>query len=123
MSKSFIALSNKFINFNPYIGHRIIKDKIMVDLIAGSDFGFCINSQAKVDVTNSRGDNEVIKMDMEKINLDIRPRVGVNCFYRNYGLTLGYSLGLSNYSKSANEPDSKIYSRYLRIGLLYKFEL
>jgi hypothetical protein len=122
-SKSFITLSNNFVNFNPYIGHRIAKEKITIDLIAGSDFGFCINSQANIYVTNSRGDNAVVNTDMEKITLDIRPRVGANLFYKDFGLTLGYSLGLSNYSKTTNESDDRIFSRYLRVGLLYKIEL
>jgi hypothetical protein len=119
-SECFATLTNQFINLNPYVGHRIVKSKVTFDIIIGTDLGIGLKSQAKLNLLNSRGDSPIVRFGIDKTILDFRPRIGITSFYKNLGLSISYSHGLSNYAKDNESVDGKIYSRYFRFGLLYR---
>ena len=111
-------LKNTYINVNPFLGKRFIKNKITFDLLAGVDLGFCLKSNEKGSAITTISKIEYStdnKRDKPKI--DFRPRIQFKAGYKRCGIILGYSLGLANYQTFGN---AKAYSNFLRAGISYK---
>lgn len=122
-SASYLTLSNSFVNLYPYLSRRFTWDLFAFEFMFGTDVGLCVQSRAKLDLTDSRGNNYLIRANRDKVGFDFRPRIGVTAFYKNYGISAGYSLGLTNYSSTIDEPAGRIFSRLLRIGVVYRWPL
>jgi hypothetical protein len=122
-SASNLTLSNTFLNLNPYLSKRIAKDHFTLDFMLGTDVGLCVKSLAKLDITDSRGNNYIIRADRDRIGIDLRPRVGATGFYKNYGVSVSYSFGLTNYSGTIQDTEARIFSRFFRVGVVYRWHL
>lgn len=114
-------LSNNFINLFPSIGQRVeIVRGIDSDLLFGFDFGFGLSSKEKYSATLDQG-NEISGTNKREIpTVDFRPRIEFINYYKNFGLSIGYSYGLTNYQKGLVGGDREAKSRYLRFGLSYR---
>jgi hypothetical protein len=122
-SASHLTLSNTFVNLYPYLSRRFTRDLFAFEFMFGTDVGLCVQSLAKLDLTltDSRGSNYIVRANRDRIGIDFRPRVGVTAFYKNYGLSASYSFGLTNYSSTIDDPAARIFSRFLRIGVVYRW--
>ena len=80
--------------------------------------GICLNSREHETGTMDNGIKYEYYYALPKNpNLDIRPRIEFTSYYKKFGLTIGYSLGLTNYSDAG----LGAYSRMIRFGISYKF--
>ena len=113
-------LKNTYINVNPFVGKRLIKNKITFDLLAGVDLGFCLTSNEKGSAITTISKIEYSADNKrDKPEIDFRPRVQIKAGYRRGGIILGYSLGLTNYQTLEN---TKAYSNFFRAGISYKLK-
>jgi hypothetical protein len=117
-------LTNQFLCFHPFLGKRIkLINWMTSDLTLGTDLSICLNNREHETGIMDNG----IKYDYfyswpNNPTLDIRPRIDFTNYYKKFGLTIGYSLGLSNYEKTdESNTDMKVFSRMLRFGLIYRF--
>lgn len=109
-----------FINLYPNIGYRFNINVLDLDLSAGPDISFYVNSQEKVEVGQS-GDNMLkVNNDGDNPGTDIRARAQAVLYYKHWGLSAGYSYGLNNYKSDYVGGDEKAYARFIRIGLSYR---
>jgi hypothetical protein len=111
-------LKNSFITLNPYIGRRFIVNKISLDFLLGTDIAFCQKSQED-SKTKLYNDPNHFTNPKDKPSVDFRPRVQVKAEYKNFGLLLGYSLGLTDYKK---ESETEAYSNLVRLGISYRLK-
>ena len=113
-------LANKFININPYFGKRIIGKKLLMDLSTGIDIGFCLSSHENGFATSITDNYVETDTDRAKPEVDIRPRIQLAAYCQKFGLLLGYSYGMTNYYGHLMGSDPEAFSRFLRIGILYR---
>lgn len=117
---SHAILTNKYFTLHPFLGIRmkIIKG-IKTDLTLGTDFAFCTSSEEHVTVNTSQGIYNS-KINRDKPHLDTRLRVDLTNYYKHFGLTVGYSYGLTNYESGMNGVSPEVYSQMIRLGLAFK---
>ncbi len=117
------TLTHGFVTLYPAVGYRFMFNEIAVDLSAGPEIGVRINGQERGEVILQNGG--VIDTDTERSspNTDLRIRPSLMVMYKNWGVTAGYSYGLTDYSDDLLQPDGKVFSRYLRFGVAYKFKV
>lgn len=113
------TLKNTFVTFNPFIGHRFSYHKMNIDLLAGSDLAFCLNSKENGNATASNKVNFTVENNKEKPSIDFRPRIQIKTQINKFGFLAGYSFGLTNYQTQSN---LKTYSNFLRLGLSYQLK-
>lgn len=114
-------LNNSFINLFPYSGYRFsCSNNFDIDLTGGIDFGFCTNSTEKSKVKDANGKKYKSSIDRKTINTDIRPRVQITTYYKNFGVYAGYSLGLVNYKSGYIGGTNDAYSNLIRFGLTFR---
>lgn len=112
-------LTNQFFTLHPFIGGRLnIIKGIKTDLTAGADFAFCTSSEEHATVHTSLVNFDT-KLNRNKPHLDSRLRVDINNYYKHFGLTIGYSYGLTNY-EAKMIPGGRVYSQMIRLGLVFK---
>jgi hypothetical protein len=114
-------LTYGFLNFHPFFGKRIVLvSGINSDLTVGTDLGICLNSKESAIFTNPEhvisGNSSSSRMK----DLDIRPRIEFTNYYKNIGLSIGYSFGLTNYISGSSGSNQQVYSRMIRIGITYR---
>ncbi len=113
-------LTNNFVNLNPFIGKRFeLKSNVKIDLKFGFDFGVCLSSTEKYDITQAQDDHITGSVSRNKPNLDFRPRIEMVNYYKQIGFSIGYSYGLTNYTSGLDGADRVTQSRYFRLGLSY----
>jgi hypothetical protein len=111
-------LNNTYLNLNPFIGRRFLKNGMTIDLSSGFDIGICLKSvekgSAKVTATN-----DVISTNVKHPHpsIDFRPRIQLKAGYKRTGIIIGYSPGLTNYQSSKS---AKAYTSFLRLGFSYR---
>ncbi|TXK47571.1 hypothetical protein FVR03_09265 [Pontibacter qinzhouensis] len=111
---------HKFINVHPFLGRRLSVGPIAVDVTAGSDIGFCLQSTDNAKLKVANGEELAFKAERDKPSVDLRPRVGVTGYFRHIGVTASYAHGLTNYLGSYDGGNPEAYARVLRLGLLYR---
>jgi len=110
-------LNNSFINFNPFVGYRFTLREISLDLSAGLDIGYCLQSIAKGKAVKSDGTTYNSEYDnYAQIKWDIRPRIHLLTSYKKVGVYVGYSYGVTNYIPSSPFVTE---SRLFRFGVTY----
>lgn len=115
-------LTYQFLNFQPFFGKRIkILNGITTDMTMGIDMGICMNSKENGSVSTNQGDKFTFSFQPSKQNTDLRPRLELTDYYKKIGLTIGYSYGLTNYASRMDGANMKVYSRMIRLGLVYRF--
>lgn len=118
------VLRNQFINAHPFVGKRFGNAKRSVDVTAGIDAGIGLRSTQTGDATTSAVSRPALQIrEVWAVPaVDYRPRINIIGYYRSYGVSVGYSHGLTNYAK--NLPLSgqfEAYSRFWRAGVTYRF--
>lgn len=116
------TLTHGFVTLYPAVGYRFTFNEIAVDLSAGPEIGIKIIGRERGEALLQNG--SVIDTDTERDSpgTDIRIRPSLTVMYKNLGISAGYSYGLSDYSDDLFQPDGKVFSRYLRFGIAYKFK-
>ncbi|MEQ8809368.1 MAG: hypothetical protein RIE59_09900 [Imperialibacter sp.] len=114
-------LTNNFINLFPSIGQRFkILNGLESDLLFGFDFGIGLSSIEKYSLTSNQGHGISGTNEREIPNIDFRPRIEFINYYKNFGLSIGYSYGLTNYQSGLDGGDKEAKARYPRFGLNYR---
>ena len=115
-------LTNRFINFHPFIGKRISRLRsIDTDLTFGFDFAPCLSSTEHATVETSSGVKYTTTLERHKPSPDFRLRIDLTNYYKKFGLCLGYSYGLTNYTEGIIGQGGGVYSQLIRIGIAYRF--
>lgn len=113
------VLTNNFINLSPMFGRRIkIFNNIESDLLLGCDFGIGLSSKERLIV----GNDSANPLEREIPKMDFRPRIECISYYKNFGLSVGYSYGQTNYRANLIGSDLEVKARYLRFGLHYRLK-
>lgn len=119
-TKGNIRLTNEFVTFNPYIGHRFALKKILFDVTAGADIAFStkVYSKAKINFEKESTFSNTYK----KHPVDVRPRVQLNMYYKRMGLLAGYSIGTEDVYKNTGYDylNKKAFANFLRLGISYR---
>ena len=114
-------LTSDFINLFPSIGQRVkLFNGVDSDFLFGFDFGIGLSSKEKYSLTTNQGHKISGANERESPNVDFRPRIEFINYYKNFGLSIGYSYGLTNYQSSLDGGDREAKPRYLRFGLNYR---
>jgi hypothetical protein len=114
-------LTTNFVNIYPSIGQRFkLFDGVDTDLLAGFDFGIGLSTKEHYSLMTSLGNEISGTNDRDTPNLDFRPRIELVNYYKSFGLTIGYSHGLTNYQAEMDGANREVFSRYLRLGLSYR---
>ncbi len=112
------VLRSSFITFNPFVGQRLVTNKITFDLLVGLDLAVCTESKEQGALTLN-GENLTFENTKNKPTVDYRPRVQVKAQFQKFGAIVGYSLGLTNYTPEQN---TNAYSKLLRLGISYQLK-
>lgn len=111
-------LKSTSISVNPYISKRFKTGNLTFDIQTGADAAFNISREEEAEVSyNNRSISFTNKINDPVI--DIRPRLQIKTQLKNYGLIVGYSLGVTNYEKDNNR---QVTSSFLRLGLSYQIK-
>lgn len=116
-------LKSNFINFNPFIGYRLMVKDISFDLVGGFDIGHCLATNENGKATDSNGKKYTTSEDRKTIKNDFRPRIQFSSSYKKFGLYIGYSFGQTNYlSDMLGNATFESYSRIIRFGVSYQIK-
>ncbi len=113
------TLQNTFVTLNPFVGQRFSYRKINFDVLVGLDLAFCLKSQEKGNATARNKTIYTADNDKAKPSIDFRPGIQIKTQFKEAGLLVGYSHGLTNYQ---TQNSSSAYSSYLRLGLSYQLK-
>jgi len=116
------TLTNQYITVHPAVGKRIFLNKLTLNLTLGPEAGLCLKSTEKGEVTTSQGKHYTTHLELNQPAIDWRARANAQLSYQRMGLLIGYSYGFTNYFQmlAGTTPASKIYSRFLRLGVSYQ---
>lgn len=116
------TFKNGFIILYPNVGRRFIFNDLNIDLAVGPELGFNVVSREKGEATTNN--NIVIKTDRERshANTDFRLRSSLTVYYKNWGISTGYSYGLRNYSGDLIGGNRERFSRFIRFGVTYRLK-
>ncbi|WP_022822634.1 outer membrane beta-barrel protein [Hymenobacter norwichensis] len=113
------TLASRTINLHPFFGHRLASQTIDFDLTAGPDLGFILSAREEID-TIAQGEKFSTKNTRADAYLELRARLNVAAYYKHFGVTAGYSRGLTNNYGLALGIDGETYSQFFRLGLAYR---
>jgi hypothetical protein len=113
------TLTNRTINVHPFFGHRLASKTIDFDLTAGPDLGFVLSTREEIDAV-AGGEKFSAEDTRADPYLEIRARLNAAAYYKHFGLTAGYSRGLTNNQGGAIGIDGQTYSQFFRVGLAYR---
>lgn len=118
---SYAILNNQFLNLFPFLGNRIhLIDGIVSDLIFGVDIGIFLKVTEHATVNTNEQEYRTSR-DWSFKKLDYRLRFEIINYYKNWGLSIGYSSGLTNYLTTEKYFKERILrSKMIRLGLVYK---
>ncbi|WP_445666270.1 hypothetical protein [Fodinibius sp. AD559] len=116
------TFKNGFITLYPNIGRRFIFNDLNIDLTMGPELGFNILSREQGEATTNN--NIVVKTDRERnhANTDFRLRSSLTVYYKNWGISTGYSYGFRNYSGDLVGGNRERFSRFIRFGITYRIK-
>ena len=115
-------LNYNFMNINPFFGYRIIEKPIILDITGRIDVAHCFKAQEEGNATDSNGTKYETFGDRKTIKSEVRPRIQISTYYKNFGLYFGYSYGLTNYMSDYRGGIFESYARLLRFGLTYQIK-
>ena len=124
ISDAKTILTNQFLSFHPFLGKRIrLINSITSDLTIGTDLGIDLNiSEHETGTIDMSYKYDFIYKNLNKPkSIDIRPRIEFVNYYKRFGLTIGYSYGLTNYTNKMVTGNQEAFSRMIRFGLSYIF--
>jgi hypothetical protein len=110
-----------FISVAPFLGKRIGKGKTTLDITAGPEAAFMIDSKEKVDYNSANTSGEMKrKTSPHALTVDIRIQLQAVLQIRKIGFFTGYARGFSNYYQRENTNQAKAFSNFVRFGMMYK---
>jgi hypothetical protein len=112
-------LRTSFISVYPYFGNRFSVNKIPFDLSLGPDLGFGLSSKEK---RKTKNPDSKTKLEHTYPGMDLRLRISLSAFYKQYGFNTGYSFGGTNYSEGIVGQNAENRSRYIRMGISYNIK-
>jgi hypothetical protein len=116
-------LTSNFINLFPSVGQRVkLFEGVDSDFLAGFDLGIGLSSTERYSLTTSQGNGMSGTNEREAPGIDFRPRIEFVNYYKSFGLSIGYSHGLTNYQAGMDGSNREAKSRYLRFGLSYRLK-
>ena len=110
-------LENDFITVHPFLGHRFLLGKVRLDGLAGLDAGFCLSSRETGKISSAPETRLKDIVNRPQPLVDVRPRAQLIAALDRWGLSAGYSMGLTNYQQEGN---GKAYSNFIRLGVTYR---
>jgi len=111
-------LTSKQVIMSPFIGYRIKVNKVKIDFMPGVDFGFNLKSTEADQASDTNGNNYFTSTNLQRLPTDLRLKFGAAMSFLNYGLTAGFSQGLTNLNK--NTANNSANSEFLQLGISYK---
>ncbi len=111
-------LTSTQIVLNPFVGYRIKINKIKVDLMPGLDIGFNLKGTETDQAKDVTGKSYTTSFSINNVPTDIRIKFGTAVNYQRYGLTAGFSQGLTNLNR--NVANNSANSEFLQLGISYK---
>lgn len=109
-----------FIQFQPYLGWRLLRGSFDLDLTVGTDVGFGRKMQSEGEATLEDGSSYETAYDFSKPRTDFRPRVGLTLYRGHIGLSASYAHGLTNYKSEWDGNNPELFLRAARLGLLFR---
>lgn len=120
----YSGLTTEDINANPFIGYRFKGQKIKIDIMAGADLAFSVNTYEHTSLKDANGDKYANNSFLNNLPADTRIRIGTAIWYHRLGITASYAAGLTNLTaKELNDstpPTTK--SELGRFGLAYRLK-
>lgn len=113
------TLANKTINAHPFFGRRLAHQAIDFDLTAGPEFGFVLSTREEIDAI-ALGEKFTTDNTRVDSHLELRARLNAAAYYKHFGVTAGYSRGLTNNYGNSIGIDGEAYSQFFRLGLAYR---
>lgn len=112
-------LHNQYLNLNPFIGKRFGTTRFCLDATVGLDVGVGLVSKTRTEVVNPSWP-WIVSGELRRPmpGVDIRPRANVTGYYRSFGLSIGYSRGLSNYTPTPYSTNASTYAQYWRASVI-----
>jgi hypothetical protein len=113
-------LTSQYICLTPFVGYRLLNKKVRMDITTGLELGACISRKEDIDATdpdtneNFKGTNDITKRH------DLRARLQLNTSMGRFGITTGYSAGLTNYYN--NDAFFTARSSFIRLGVNYRIK-
>ncbi|WP_181885029.1 outer membrane beta-barrel protein [Pontibacter diazotrophicus] len=111
---------NEFLNLYPYLGYRLKAGTVDLDLLLGPDIGIGLGSSEKGEATAADRTTYSVDRERNTPETDVRARVGVTAYYHHVGFSASYAHGFTNYLRGYDGSNPELYSRVLRLGLLYR---
>jgi hypothetical protein len=112
-------LETRYINLNPYLGYRITRNHVKIDLMPGIEIGLDAR-QLGYGSAFFGGHTYQINTGYGGTENDIRARFGITTWYKKIGFTVSYSHGLTNYSPGNYPSPGNTYSEVFRFGVCYR---
>lgn len=114
-----VVLRTNFIGLYPFFGNRFFIRKIPFDLSLGPDLGFGLGSK---ETTKTKNPKTVTSAKHSYPGLDLRLRISLTAFYKEFGLNTGYSFGGTNYTEALVGGNFENRSKYIRLGISYNIK-
>ncbi len=116
-------LKNQYVLLQPFAGKRFGTARASLDVTAGVDLAYGLSSKDSYSIQVDGGDVfwATYGTDHNMPTVNVRPRVNLTGYYRSFGLNVGYSYGLLNYTPNSWSYATSVYSQYWRAGLSYRF--
>lgn len=115
------TMRNSYINIFPFLGYRIVCNKINIDLQGGGDMAFSPILPHEKAEAKAIATGDVIQCNISSRDhpgsapVDFRWRVQCAIGYKKWKLFSGYSIGLLNQEGQTAKEHS--YARYFRFGI------
>ena len=113
-------LQNQYLNLNPFVGKRFGKEQLCLDVTIGFDAAIGLASLEVGKLSESSIFSRTTGLRRPIPDLDFRPRLTITGYYRAFGLSMGYSHGLSNYAAKQLSNDATVFSQFWRVGIAYR---
>jgi hypothetical protein len=111
-----------FVTFFPYIGQRIGNKLCAFDINLGLDVALPVSAQEEGEASINNIDGPItVDRSLPKPNVDLRPRLQVKWQESHFGISLSYSLGLTNYYDRWLGSELEAYSNVAKAGVFYRF--
>lgn len=109
-----------FFQFQPYLGWRLLRGSVDLDLTLGTDVGFGRKMQSEGEATLDDGSSYTTAYDFSKPKTDFRPRIGLTLYRGHVGVSASYAHGLTNYKSEWDGNNPELFLRAARLGLVFR---
>ncbi|TGE22412.1 hypothetical protein E5K00_19420 [Hymenobacter aquaticus] len=117
------TLTNSGLNVHPFFGQRFDLGGVALDVTAGPEVGLVLRSHEKGEAVSGKGVRYGVDQDLSHPSVDARARLNLTAYYRNTGLSLGYSRGFTNYQGASEGDANGRYAQVFRAGLSFRLGL